>query len=93
MLPDKRYDDGVALFGTSVDVAQMAGLAAAGFLVTGTGANVALAIDAATFVWVAILVQLSVKHRPAADPRGTKQDPEAPRARSRSWSPNRGCAA
>src|SRR5690349_15801154 len=34
VLPPKRYDDGVALFGTSVDVAQMVGLAAAGFLVT-----------------------------------------------------------
>lgn len=79
VLPDKRYDDGVALFGTSVDVAQMAGLAAAGFLVTGTSANVALAIDAATFVWVAVLVQLSVKHRPAADPGGTSRDPEGPK--------------
>ncbi|MEU4740893.1 MFS transporter [Actinosynnema sp. NPDC023658] len=79
VLPEKRYDDGVALFGTSVDVAQMAGLAAAGFLVTNAGANVALAIDAATFVWVAILVQLSVKHRPAADPRGTNRDPEGPK--------------
>ncbi|QQQ76808.1 MFS transporter [Saccharothrix sp. 6-C] len=79
VLPDKRYDDGVALFGTSVDVAQMVGLAAAGFLVTNAGANVALAIDAASFVWVAILVQLSVKHRPAADPRGTKRDPEGPK--------------
>lgn len=79
VLPDKRYDDGVALFGTSVDVAQMVGLAAAGFLVTNTSANVALAIDAATFVWVAVLVQLSVKHRPAADPRGAKRDPEGPK--------------
>lgn len=79
VLSDERYDDGVALFGTSVDVAQMAGLAAAGFLVTGAGPNVALAIDAATFVWVAILVQLSVKHRPAADPRGAKRDPEGPK--------------
>ncbi|MFJ6670109.1 MFS transporter [Actinosynnema sp. NPDC091369] len=79
VLPDKRYDDGVALFGTSVDVAQMVGLAAAGFLVTNTSANVALAIDAATFVWVAVLVQLSVKHRPAADPRGTNRDPEGPK--------------
>jgi MFS family permease len=81
VLPDKRYDDGVALFGTSVDVAQMVGLAAAGFLVTNAGAGVALAIDAASFVWVAVLVQLSVKHRPAADPRGAKRDPdpEAPK--------------
>jgi zinc transporter ZupT len=79
VLPDKRYDDGVALFGTSVDVAQMVGLAAAGFLVTNAGAGVALAIDAASFVWVAILVQLSVKHRPAADPRGAKRDPEGPK--------------
>ncbi|MEU4444935.1 MFS transporter [Actinosynnema sp. NPDC050801] len=79
VLPDKRYDDGVAVFGTSVDIAQMAGLAAAGFLVIGTSANVALAIDAATFVWVAIVVQLSVEHRPAADPRGAKRDPEGPK--------------
>ncbi|WP_158848236.1 MFS transporter [Saccharothrix deserti] len=78
VLPEKRYDDGVALFGTSVDVAQMAGLAAAGFLVHGAGANVALVIDAATFVWVAVLVQLSVRHRPAADPLGARRDPEGP---------------
>lgn len=70
VLPDKRYDDGVALFGTSTDVAQMAGLAAAGFLVTATNAHVALAIDAVTFVLVALLVQFSVRHRPAADPLG-----------------------
>ncbi|MFD9736971.1 MFS transporter [Umezawaea sp. NPDC059074] len=69
VLPDKRYDDGVALFGTSVDVAQMAGLAAAGFIVTASSPSVALAIDAVTFVLVAILVHTSVKHRPAADPR------------------------
>ncbi|MDU0289016.1 MFS transporter [Saccharothrix longispora] len=79
VLSDERYDDGVALFGTSVDVAQMAGLAAAGFLVTGAGPNVALGINAVTFVWVAIVVQLSVKHRPAADPRGAHRDPEGPR--------------
>ncbi|XVV04242.1 MFS transporter [Actinosynnema sp. CA-248983] len=72
VLPDKRYDDGVALFGTSTDVAQMAGLAAAGFLVTGLGAHVALAIDAVTFVLVAVLVQFSVRHRPAAAPRGAE---------------------
>ncbi len=71
VLPEKRYDDGVALFGTSVDVAQMAGLAAAGFLVTAAGPRWALAIDAATFVLVAILVQLSVRFRPAADPLGS----------------------
>ncbi|MGM1065582.1 MFS transporter [Saccharothrix sp. Mg75] len=79
VLPEDRYDDGVALFGTSVDVAQMAGLAAAGFLVTGAGSTVALAINAATFVWVAILVQFSVRHRPAADPLGAHRDPEGPR--------------
>ncbi|MFI9012211.1 MFS transporter [Actinosynnema sp. NPDC053489] len=79
VLPDDRYDDGVALFGTSVDVAQMAGLAGAGFLVTGAGAHVALAIDAGTFVLVALLVQFSVRYRPAADPLGSRRDPEGPR--------------
>ncbi len=79
VLPEKRYDDGVALFGTSVDVAQMAGLAGAGFLVTGAGAHVALAIDAGTFVLVAILVQFSVRYRPAAAPRGAEPDPEGPK--------------
>ncbi|USX49699.1 MFS transporter [Lentzea sp. HUAS12] len=73
VLPPKRYDDGVALFGTSVDIAQMAGLAAAGFLVAHTSPGLALAINAATFVVAAILVQTSVKHRPAADPLGRKQ--------------------
>ncbi|MBW4718870.1 MFS transporter [Saccharothrix obliqua] len=72
VLPEKRYDDGVALFGTSVDVAQMAGLAGAGFLVTTAGANWALALDAATFVLVAIMVQFSVRFRPAADPLGAR---------------------
>jgi predicted MFS family arabinose efflux permease len=79
VLPEKRYDDGVALFGTSVDVAQMAGLAGAGFLLTTAGPNVALAIDAGTFVLVAVLVQVSVRHRPAADPLGAKPDPEGPK--------------
>jgi MFS family permease len=79
VLPPKRYDDGVALFGTSVDIAQMAGLAAAGFLVANTGPGVALAIDAGTFVLLAILVQVSVKHRPAADPLGRKKKDDEPR--------------
>lgn len=79
VLPEKRYDDGVALFGTSVDVAQMVGLAAAGFLVTNTDPRLALAINAATFVWVAVLVQVSVRHRPAADPLGSHRDPEGPK--------------
>lgn len=67
-LPPERYNDGVALFGSSVDVAQMVGLASAGFIVTGIGPQGALAIDAATFVLVALLVQFSVVSRPAADP-------------------------
>ncbi|MEU0885801.1 MFS transporter [Lentzea sp. NPDC005914] len=79
VLPPNRYDDGVALFGTSVDIAQMTGLAAAGFLVAGTNAGVALAINAGTFVLLAILVQVSVKHRPAADPLGRKKKDDEPR--------------
>ncbi|WP_440899166.1 MFS transporter, partial [Actinosynnema sp.] len=80
VLPDERYDDGVALFGTSVDVAQMVGLAAAGFLVTWAGPGAALALDAASFVLVAVLVQLSVEHRPAAAPRSAPEDPEGARS-------------
>ena len=76
VLPPKRYDDGVALFGTSVDIAQMAGLAAAGFLVAHTSPGLALAVNAATFAALAILVQTSVKHRPAADPLGRKKKPD-----------------
>ncbi|MFD4676813.1 MFS transporter [Lentzea sp. NPDC058450] len=76
VLPPKRYDDGVALFGTSVDIAQMAGLAAAGFLVAHTSPGLALAINAGTFVLLAVLVQTSVKHRPAADPLGRKKKPD-----------------
>ncbi|HUQ57745.1 MFS transporter [Lentzea sp.] len=79
VLPPKRYDDGVALFGTSVDIAQMAGLAAAGFLVAQTNPAVALGINAATFAAMAILVQVSVKHRPAADPLGRKKKDDEPR--------------
>jgi MFS family permease len=79
VLPPHRYDDGVALFGTSVDIAQMAGLAAAGFLVAHTNPGVALMIDAGTFALLAILVQLSVKHRPAADPLGRKKKDDEPR--------------
>ncbi|TWP51343.1 MFS transporter [Lentzea tibetensis] len=67
-LPKERYNDGVALFGSSVDVAQMVGLAGAGFIVAAMGPQAALAVDAATFVLVAILIQFSVVHRPAADP-------------------------
>ncbi|RDI20835.1 MFS transporter [Lentzea flaviverrucosa] len=81
VLPPQRYDDGVALFGTSVDIAQMAGLAAAGFLVAHTSPGLALAVNAVTFAALAILVQTSVKHRPAADPLGRKKkdDEEQPR--------------
>ncbi|MET9230933.1 MFS transporter [Lentzea sp. NPDC003310] len=81
VLPPNRYDDGVALFGTSVDIAQMGGLAAAGFLVAHTSPGLALAINAGTFVVLAVLVQTSVKHRPAADPLGRKKkdDEEQPR--------------
>jgi predicted MFS family arabinose efflux permease len=79
VLPAHRYDDGVALFGTSVDIAQMAGLAAAGFLVAHTDPGVALAINAGTFALLAILVQVSVKHRPAADPLGRKKKDDEPR--------------
>ncbi len=79
VLPAQRYDDGVALFGTSVDIAQMAGLAAAGFLVAHTNPGIALGINAATFVVLAILVQVSVKHRPAADPLGRKKKDDEPR--------------
>jgi MFS family permease len=79
VLPSRRYDDGVALFGTSVDIAQMAGLAAAGFLVAHTDPGVALAINAGTFALLAILVQVSVKHRPAADPLGRKKKDDEPR--------------
>lgn len=79
VLPKHRYDDGVALFGTSVDIAQMAGLAAAGFLVAHTNPGVALMINAGTFVFLAILVQVSVKHRPAADPLGRKKKDDEPR--------------
>jgi MFS family permease len=79
VLPTHRYDDGVALFGTSVDIAQMAGLAAAGFLVAHTNPGVALAINAVTFALLAILVQVSVKHRPAADPLGRKKKEDEPR--------------
>jgi MFS family permease len=79
VLPKHRYDDGVALFGTSVDIAQMAGLAAAGFLVAHTNPGVALMINAATFVFLAVLVQVSVKHRPAADPLGRKKKDDEPR--------------
>lgn len=79
VLPKHRYDDGVALFGTSVDIAQMAGLAAAGFLVAHTNPGVALAINAGTFALLAILVQVSVKHRPAADPLGRKKKDDEPR--------------
>ncbi|SMD22785.1 MFS transporter [Lentzea albidocapillata] len=81
VLPPKRYDDGVALFGTSVDIAQMAGLAAAGFLVAHTSPGLALAVNAVTFAALAILVQTSVKHRPAADPLGRKKkkDDDEPR--------------
>ncbi|HEV7907169.1 MAG TPA: MFS transporter [Pseudonocardiaceae bacterium] len=67
-LPAKRYDDGVALFGSSGDIAQMIGLAGAGFIVTALGPHLALTIDAVTFVLVAVLIHVSVQARPAADP-------------------------
>ncbi|KAA2262350.1 MFS transporter [Solihabitans fulvus] len=68
VLPPKHYDDGIALFGSSADLAQMVGLASAGVVATAFGPHVALAADAVTFVLVAVLVQVTVLPRPAAAP-------------------------
>ncbi|MCP2164715.1 MFS transporter [Goodfellowiella coeruleoviolacea] len=67
-LPARDYDHGVALFGSSADIAQMVGLASAGLVVTAAGPHTALAVNAATFVLVAVLVQVTCVARPAADP-------------------------
>jgi MFS family permease len=66
VLPADLYPVGMAVRQTTIQAAFLAGFAGGGFLVTALTPSLGLAIDAATFVASAILVQLWVGRRPVA---------------------------
>lgn len=86
-LPADRYELGVAAHGWITDIGQLIGLALSGVIVTLVGPSVSLAADAATFAAAAVLVQLTGRSRPAADPglrRGARRTDDQRPAPSRS---------
>lgn len=66
ILPADLYPVGMAVRQTTIQAAFLAGFAGGGFLVTALTPSLGLAIDAATFVASAILVQLWVGRHPVA---------------------------
>jgi predicted MFS family arabinose efflux permease len=65
-----RLDVAQAIRLATHQVAQMIGFASAGALVTLIGTGQALAVDAATFLFSAVLIRRGVRHRPAPTPAG-----------------------
>ncbi|MFD8500416.1 MFS transporter [Amycolatopsis sp. NPDC059657] len=74
LLPDvldgEKYTAGMAIRNITSQAAQLAGFAGGGALVAALNPTVALALDAATFLASALLLQRGVKARPA--PRNTE---------------------
>lgn len=70
MLPTVLGDDyeaGQSVQQMTQQTAMLLGVAGAGLIVVALGTNIALALDAATFLASALLVWLGVRHRPASD--------------------------
>lgn len=65
VLDGDKYAVGISVSNMTSQLAQIAGFAAGGALVTVVGARGALAIDAVTFVLSAVLIVLGVRQRPA----------------------------
>lgn len=86
VLPRDRYEIGVATHGWITDVGQLLGLGVSGLVVSTVGPSVSLAADAASFAAAAVLVQTTVRSRPAADPglRGRRTTQDGP-GRSAAW--------
>jgi MFS family permease len=66
VLPRDRYEPGVALRQVSTQLAQFAGFAGGGLLLTLISPSLCLVVDAATFIASAVLVVTGVRARPAA---------------------------
>ncbi|HJP73599.1 MAG TPA: MFS transporter [Pseudonocardiaceae bacterium] len=62
------YEAGQSIQQMTQQTAMLLGVAGAGLVVVAVGTNVALAIDAATFLASALLVWFGVRHRGGADP-------------------------
>ena len=76
ILPGERYALGVAVGQTTFYSAQVAGAVDGGVAVVFIGARFSLALDAATFVFSALLVGLGIRARPAAArPESGQQSP------------------
>jgi MFS family permease len=62
------YEAGQSIQQMTQQTAMLLGVASAGLVVVAVGTNVALALDAATFLASALLVWFGVRHRDGADP-------------------------
>ncbi len=74
VLPDDRYVLATAINNLTIQGAQVFGFAAGGVLVAAIGSRQALLVDAATFLFSAILLRLTVRNRPAADARAAGEE-------------------
>ncbi len=68
ILDARSYPVGQAFFDSAFNVGQLAGLAAAGVLVTAVGSQVTLALDAATSAVSALVIARVMQRRPAPAP-------------------------
>jgi MFS family permease len=68
ILSDEEYVVGTGLRTITYQIAQLAGFAGGGVAIALIGARQGLAVDAATFLVSAAMIQLWVRHRPAAQP-------------------------
>jgi MFS family permease len=71
----ERYALAVGVIQSTQRIMIVAGAAAGGLIVALVGARVALGIDAASFAASAVIVQIALKSRAAADQTGQRQNP------------------
>jgi MFS family permease len=77
-LGPERFELGNGITMSTYQVAQLAGFAAGGLVVTAAGVRGALAIDAATFAASAVIVRLGVRARPAPEQDSSSGGPGWP---------------
>jgi MFS family permease len=75
ILPGEKYITGMAIRSMTIQTAQMAGFAGGGLLLITVEPHIGIAIDAVTFLISAAFVRFGLKHRPAANGRGTERVP------------------
>lgn len=67
VLPGESFVVGMSIRTITIQAAQLAGFAGGGVLIAALNPNVALAVDAVTFLLSALILQVGVQSRPAAN--------------------------